>query len=42
MTPEQINALTNYCLLSVETINPRFAWGSPSGTHVLTVNAGYE
>jgi hypothetical protein len=42
MTPEQIRALGNFCLLAAETVHPRFGWVSGSGTHVLTVNAGYE
>jgi hypothetical protein len=38
----QRTALRLHCRLAGETIHPRFGWGSPLLTHVLTVNSGYE
>ena len=42
MTPEQLVALAAPCLLSVETMHPRYGRKVGAWTEVLTVNTGYE
>lgn len=44
MTPHQRLAIEHHCLLSIETMRPKFAWAVPAAgvTVVLTVNSGYE
>jgi hypothetical protein len=43
MTPWQVTAIANPCLLAEETVHPRFAHSVKGRVGlVLTVNAGYE
>ena len=42
MTPAQRTAITHPCLLSIETVHPRFAAKSGRWSRVLTVNTGHE
>ncbi|HEY2848379.1 MAG TPA: hypothetical protein VGI97_00750 [Gemmatimonadaceae bacterium] len=42
MNPAQRIAIENPCLLGEETAHPRFGYLVPSGSVVLSVNAGYE
>jgi hypothetical protein len=42
VNPAQRIAIENPCLLGEETAHPRFGYLVPSGSVVLSVNAGYE
>lgn len=42
MTAAQRAAIGHPCLLAEECAHPRYAWGVPGSSLVLTVNAGYE
>ena len=42
MNKRQSLALEYHCRFAFETMHDRFAYATPSGSVVLTVNSGYE
>ena len=42
VTPWQLTAIQNPCLLAEETVHPRFCHDGRNVRVILTVNSGYE
>lgn len=43
MTEQQTIAITNYCRMGFETVNPKFGWLRIDEISIIvTVNSGYE